>query len=372
MRLLALAFLPHCHYLELQGKVAMMLEESAMNERTEDARFSRRDALCRLALLPLLTLKLTPLQAVVKHPTEDILTQCAASIAACWELSKSSEGADLRLAFQGVSAFIPTLKAIVKESPRYQQEAAALVTQCCLLQTVLGWHLEGLTRAAIYARDAIRYAKQAEDIPLLLSALNKMTWLHYYSNRSKQAQTTIEQALPFLKTSKTPLPSLRVAGTYSTMAVMQARNGQKASASLRQATEAFFGQQRDDLNYVYIDFTEGNLILNDGLAHYQQGDYEQAIDSLSQLIDPETLAMKKALPERTSVEGLTMMTLASLKSEQRDQERIVFFWQAAIEGARTLQSEQRFQEALLAYELMQTLWPGEKRVAALRDLTIHW
>ncbi|MGH2478527.1 MAG: hypothetical protein ACRDHW_02580 [Ktedonobacteraceae bacterium] len=82
---------------------------------SNDAQISRREALRRLATLPLLTLKLNPSQPVQHRPVEDILTQCAASIAACWELSKGNDEADLALAFKGVSAYVPTLKSLKKD-----------------------------------------------------------------------------------------------------------------------------------------------------------------------------------------------------------------------------------------------------------------
>jgi tetratricopeptide (TPR) repeat protein len=349
----------------------MVLEEHDMHTN-DDAQISRRDALRRLAMLPLLTLKLNALQFVLHHPTEDILAQCTASIAACWELSKSSDGADLTLAFKSVSAYVPTLKAIVKGASRHQKEAANLVGQCSILKTMLGWHLEGPKTAIVYSQDAVTYAREAGDTVLLLSALDYQAWLYYYGNCSKKAQNTVEQTLSLLKGSKAPLPPRLVGGIYSTMAVMQARNGQRATAPLRQAVESFFSGQEEEHHYVYIDYTKSALVLNDGMAHYQQGDYDKATDSLSQLIDPETLALKMALPERSYIEGLNILTLASLKLGKKDMERTLFFWQAAIQGASTLQSEQRFQEALLGYEIMRSVWPGEKRIVGLRDLVVHW
>ena len=85
MRLFALAFTPHRNLLELQDRLTLLIEEHDMHT-SNDAQISRREALRRLATLPLLTLKLNPSQPVLHHAVEDILTQCAASIAACWEM----------------------------------------------------------------------------------------------------------------------------------------------------------------------------------------------------------------------------------------------------------------------------------------------
>jgi len=29
-------------------------------------------------------------------------------------------------------------------------------------------------------------------------------------------------------------------------------------------------------------------------------------------------------------------------------------------------------ECLVAYEIMEAVWPGEPRIAELRDLAVHW
>lgn len=90
------------------------------------------------------------------------------------------------------------------------------------------------------------------------------------------------------------------------------------------------------------------------------------------LIEPEKLTLKIALPERSRIEGLNIMTRALLKSPEKDMEQTLHFWQAAVQGARALRSEQRFHEALINYEIMQSVWSGEKRIASMRDLMVHW
>jgi hypothetical protein len=46
------------------------------------------------------------------------------------------------------------------------------------------------------------------------------------------------------------------------------------------------------------------------------------------------------------VEVINIMALSSLKTKDRDIERTIHFWVAGIEGAKTLQNQQRFNEAL--------------------------
>jgi hypothetical protein len=44
----------------------------------------------------------------------------------------------------------------------------------------------------------------------------------------------------------------------------------------------------------------------------------------------------------------------------------------AVEGARALKHEFGFSQAIENFEAMELVWPGEKRIAALRDHISHW
>jgi transcriptional regulator with XRE-family HTH domain len=375
LRLLVIVFEPHrvsCQHLQrLQQRIGESIEE----ERTMDNDIlSRREALQRLALLPFATLQLNALGASFSRPIEDILTQCAAGVAACWHLSKSAEGADLALAFNCVSGYLPTLKAIVKDSSQHRKAAATLAGQSALLQTILGLHLQGLKEAEQYAQEAVTYSKEAQDIPLLLSALDYAAWMHYFAKHSQQALRLIEQAVPLLKQKPygSSLPPLLCADVYSTLAVMQAKNGQDGTASLGLAKEALFAPPLDEPFFVGIEYTTSDVFLEEGLFHYHQGEPDRALNAFSQLVDPNTLASKLPMPERVRIGALNDMARAFLNSETKDMERVVYLWKAALEGAMKLHSEQRFSEVLVTHEIMESMWPREKRIIELRDLIVRW
>jgi hypothetical protein len=67
------------------------------------------------------------------------------------------------------------------------------------------------------------------------------------------------------------------------------------------------------------------------------------------------LTAKLPLSGKTYAEMLNFMTLASLKNPQKEREVSLRLWDAAIQGARKLQSRQRFEEVRAAYDLMDTL-----------------
>lgn len=373
MLLMKLAFVPYRSYQDLQAGMTATIEEFDVMNIGEEANITRRDALCRVVALPFLSLHLSASQPVFHGPIQDILNQCAAGIAAAWELSKGGDDGDLTLAFQSASTYLPTLKAIVKDSSQYRQTAASLVGQCELLRTLLGWHLQGLKEAAIYANDAIAYCEQAGDISMLLSTLDYLAWAYYYDKKSQLALKTIGRTLPIMKKYKgPPLSGRLLGGIYSTIALMKSRNGEDTTDEVEKAATSFYDDKNPDERFIHLDYTEADLILNRGMIQYHSGDYDNAVETLEGLIDPETLVVKLVLPERSRLEGLNIMTLASLKSRKKDLKRIIHLWNGAMGGAKAIQSEQRYSEAILGHEIMEAIWPNEHEVKKLRTHAAHW
>ena len=161
-----------------------------------------------------------------------------------------------------------------------------------------------------------------------------------------------------------------------TVAKYQALNGLERDAfiAINDAKDAFFApQQSEDDAATYLDFNYSTLLLRNGFTHYYLGQYEKALEVFAQVIDPKTLTPKvPASSERVRTEIINHETLASLKSPKKDMELSIQLWKAGIQGAIDLRSEQRFSEVLTAYDIMQALWPGDKRIKELRDLIVHW
>jgi DNA-binding XRE family transcriptional regulator len=362
MRLLTLAFSPHRSFDETQMQVGAILEEfDAMNTDP----ITRREALRRLAGLSMMSL------TGMQQPTENILSQCAASIAACWELGRSKNAADLTFAFEGVSSYLPTLKTLVKHSSQYRKSAATLAAQAALLQVVLGWSLESLQAAMQYGRDAVLYSQESDDVVLQLSALKCLAWTYYYDpHRSKQALQTMDHAVSLLKQQRTNTPLYMHGNIYSTLALVQAKNAMPSDAAMREAVKTTFQDQQ--YAPFFLDSPVPVLIRNEAMASYHSGAYEKAMLGLSQIVDPNTFAAKQSLPERSRIEALNTMTLASLKCPRTDMEQTIHLWKAGVIGAAKLHSEQRYNEAVFNYSVMEALWSNEKRIQELRPLTMHW
>ncbi len=337
-------------------------------DREEQEPFSHRDALRRLALLPIVMLGLSALGAVLTASAHDILVQCSAGIVACWQLRR---GKDLAFASAVVRHYIPTLKALTQSAPARERKAAAdVLAQCLLLKSTLARHVDGSYKAVIYAQQAAIYSESAENPILQALALRTQAAAHYYANHWDQALQAAEQAQAILEASRGPIPPIVRSHVYAGLATYQASNGQKQEAlrSLGKAHRTFFAQPPDKTVPTWIDHNQANLILNDGMTHFHLGLQKEAIDSFGQI------PLTPLRSELICVESFINQVMAEVNrpDAERDMEWCIDRWIQGIEGAKLLQSEQRFTEAVNIYTAMCAAWPGEQRIKELRAYITHW
>jgi tetratricopeptide (TPR) repeat protein len=366
MRLMALVFTPHCNYKELQLVLVRTIEELSMNTG-HDAALTRREALQRLAMLPLLL----SMSGGRPRPMDDTLNQLAAGITSCEYLSRGNYE-DMSLALSMLSSYLPVLKTIASESSTYRKQATELIAQSYLIKHVLVLHVGNPGEATRDGKLAVTYSKESGDVLLQVTALRRLTWSYLQDKQPRQALKTIEQAAYLINKSQVSLAPQVCSGIYSTLAVIQAKNGLSTTSALEQAQRFFFEPAAETDARIQGDFNYAQLMRNDGLARYHRGYYSDALKAFAQVIDPNTLSSKVAMAKRTRVELLHYQTMATMKSPERDLERAIVLWVAEVREAAALRSQKSFDEATMAYEVMQGVWPGEARVLDLRDLLVHW
>ncbi|MGB8347620.1 MAG: helix-turn-helix transcriptional regulator [Ktedonobacteraceae bacterium] len=384
LRLLALA-LATCRatwaeLLHLQDRVLLTLKEiDAMNTDKQDYQFTRREALCRLAALPLVTLNLSALIAVTQHPAEEVLTQCTAGLAACRQLSRGWYD-DMELASQALAAYLPTLKQIVKDSPRHRKVAALLTARVAILQARLSLHVKGPQLAIDYARQAVTYSQEGGDVLLQIIALNVLAWTYFRADQPKPPLQVAEQAKLVMEQASMPVPLSVKGSLYAVLAKYQALNrlSGEADTSLHLALNIFPMELTTEEDRIYMDDQEydyAGLLRDNGISYSFLGQHEQALMTFARVIDPQTLLPRIAISsKRSEVEIINYAALASLKLpvSQKDKQLSIHLWKAGIQGAQSLQSEQRYAEARRAYELMEAIWSGDSDVLELHDLFEHW
>jgi transcriptional regulator with XRE-family HTH domain len=365
-------------YHELQDFLIRELEDNKSMNPNE--LMKRRVALRLLASLPIELCGLSALVAVLKRPTQEILTHCAAGIVACWYLRK---GKDLVFASDAVSRYIPTLKAIATSGPAAQRKAAAdLLVQCLLLKSTLAWYVATANDALHYAQQAELYSAIAESHLLQITALRTQAAAYYAADCWDQALQAAEKAAYLLEQqhastpsqpTQAPTPQFMRSYVYAGLATYQAYHGNKdALSSLKKAHQAFFAQSSDETVPVWIDHSIGNLIVYDGETHTHLGLYKEAVDSFTQI--SERYAQDAAIPLTNRIGAMNHWLVAELSRDDqpRDLERCLDLWTRALEGAKTLQSNIHFNRATQAFIAMRAAWPGESRIKQLREQLVHW
>jgi transcriptional regulator with XRE-family HTH domain len=371
----SLAHKKHATSNKRRGLIQQALKKfDAVNHENTNYQVTRQKAMSALATLPLVTLGLVlPGGEIASARHGEAMAQCLASVEACWELYERGGANELLLGFQCVSWYLAVLRRISQTSLRYREDALRLATRYALLKTFFGWECAGAVATIPYAREAVALSREADDLSLQLSAYSKLAWTCAFAKKDWQALTTAQEARDVLeraeqRSSGAPVPASVRGGTYSALAMAQARNGQSSDEAIARAMERDPGTEV----YAYQDFTRSTMLLEAGWIYCYQGNYAKTMEVLEQRLDPETFVPRVPQSEVGRVRTMNILALSSLKAMDRDLERTVHFWKAAVEGARALHSDVCFHTALMTYEHIVLLWPTEVRVRELRDYLVHW
>src|SRR5579864_2070207 len=118
---------------------------------------TRRDALCELASIPMISLGKT--QSLKASRYEEILRFCTVALEGCWELYRGGDPDGTSHAFECSSTYVPLLEVIAHNSSQFRKEALELATQYALLQTMLGWSCIGAKETLGYAKHALSLSR---------------------------------------------------------------------------------------------------------------------------------------------------------------------------------------------------------------------
>jgi len=139
------------------------------------------------------------------------------------------------------------------------------------------------------------------------------------------------------------------------------REKQDALSALKKAKALFFAQDPGATLPIFADYGWANVLLNEGHVYYHLGDPAPSIAALDQLQE------ERAANATWKAQAYTEQTLAELMHPSRDMEYAIDRWIKGAQIARQLSSQQRRRESLSALVAMQSAWPGERRIAELRE-----
>jgi tetratricopeptide (TPR) repeat protein len=331
----------------------------------EQYTFSRHDFLAMLATLPIALLAETKQAHKLALVVEEFLPQCAASLTACWHLSR---GSHLETIPPILDSFLPTLVSIITHVPTYREVAADLVAQCYRLKAMLAWHLEGLGQAEAYCLQALNYSIMANNPNLRISALSRLAVIAYYDSNFSQGLTKSEAALAILQQTDQSRVSPVVKGqAYMYLAALQGYHQSKREAeqSLECAQTAFAVQSSHEPIPLYLDWGKLLITLWGGLTHYYLGqdDSKHAEQAWTVLKQFGQLQPSTTISERSRLECLNSRALAAV--QLNEMEEAIACFEAGKQGARELGSKQRSTEVGYVYSEMLNRWPNERRIVTV-------
>ena len=193
MYLMALAFAEYDTCWQVQDVLMGAIEEVTMHSSDEVLQ-QQREALQRLAMLPMLNRG--------QRPAEEILNMCAAGLTACGYLALGKRE-DMQLVASMIAAYLPLLQAITIDSSKQQKAAAALLSQSLQIKSKIGYHLEGVKQATMYAEYAVQWAKKSQHKTMLIMAQRELLGAYEWTSLQHRVEAlTIVEDTQHLMESK--------------------------------------------------------------------------------------------------------------------------------------------------------------------------
>ncbi len=214
---------------EIQAQINKVIDDySAIIEQDLDQVVTRCNALRSLVLLPIELCSLAIL-GTKRLPVREVLSQCAAGIAACWHIRK---GKELSLANDALSLYIPALKALAESSHPQSNDAATLVAQALILKADLVRDIIGTESAMEYLQQAICYSNQALSPMLAVLSWRTLAATYYLAECWQEAMKAAEEARRIMVTQPRgkQLPLDVQSFVYAGLAIHEAVNGKKQEA----------------------------------------------------------------------------------------------------------------------------------------------
>jgi tetratricopeptide (TPR) repeat protein len=348
-----------------------------VNEHQHTARFSRRDAIRKLARLPqeVFSQKLPEHVLLLQPPklvAEEVLPQCATAIAACWQASR---GPELSAVEQVLPSYLWALEQLARDAsqPHHRQTAAHLAAQGHQLAGILALHRNQLAAREAYGRRSLHWARVADDPSLLVAVIATFGATFHYSGQPTLALQTYQEAVPSLEQASPLAQSsllMKQAEAYAQLGLQR-----EAERSLNRAYRLFPPHPREDPAFPYADCGEPSLCLWDGLTYLAlsktQTDDEPVAHRLARRVW-ETLELcggahpPFVISKRNHLEILNHQAETAVLLD--DLELFTSCLTEAVTGAKALGSQWRRKEAVSVYWQARHHWPHEDRVKELAEL----
>lgn len=329
----------------------------------EEQAISRRQALVSIASLPLAALLTWRSEPITDTISSEFLSQCAASIAACWHLLRGKGG--LAAVDEILPQFTPLLKALAKQSSKYQKAAAYVAAQASILQGLLAMHRLDFTAREVFCKDAVHYASVAEDNSLRAAALTYLGYTYSFCYVPRRPEKAIQVFLEALHIQGKEAPLLRC-NIYVGLAeaYAQCKEEQQALRYIHLAETNFPAYPEQDPSYIFgacslhvLYQWKGKMYL-ELTEHYSgQGYQRKAVDALMKGIGVQSIS------EFSATETIIYQADALRVLEELD--TYATSLKQAAQMATDLGSRKRYSEVILVYQKTPEKWFRERQIQVL-------
>jgi transcriptional regulator with XRE-family HTH domain/tetratricopeptide (TPR) repeat protein len=248
------------------------------------------------------------------------------------------------------------LSDTIRNAPR-QRESAILAAQGLLLRSLIAAHHMKLTTMVPYCKQAVAYAKYADDHTTLCATLNGLAVAFKYNQQEEDAFKTYMEALSYCDDKASSLVRSRV---YAGVAAAFARKGRNHEADLyiNLAYEYFPVHPEQDPHFLSAD--HGSYML----AYYQGITYlalNQPQDALKTFESYHERIPTQIVPRRNQLEIINHKGKAAILSN--NVEIYIQCLQEGLKGALEIKSQKRLNELLsIFHEDVPRAWSNEASI----------
>jgi hypothetical protein len=215
-----------------------------------------------------------------------------------------------------------------------------------------------------HCRQALDYSLLTSDISSRVSALISLASTHFYDANPAVAAATYEQALD-LEPDMSPLHRSRV---HAELSVVYGQLGceQDALRSVGFAEQIYPAHPEQDRSYLYAEFTQASLTLEQGLSYVALAegqpdrDYQRKAADIFARIEQ---APPASVPDRIRFEIINHQARTAVLLNDLD--AFENYLSRSVDGIVQLGSKQRQKEMHTAWQRAVEQWPNEPRLKAL-------
>jgi DNA-binding transcriptional MerR regulator len=343
-----LSFVYQCKYHGFSlGELQQILDKE-ITAMSAQQPISRRDALLGALSFMATAVNFPPYKQT--FPIEDFLCHAAAGIVANWHLLGGHQYTFIQ---KTLSRYLPALSQLAKQN----KDAAELACQAYLQLGLIAFHTTHIKTRQKYCQQAVIYADMSQTPLLQAAARIHLCCSYYYGNENKAALHAIQEAWPFFS-RVSPLLQSCMAMRLAMVLARCYEEHEKVSALIQQACQTFPERAAEDPAYLYSEFTEGNLYFVKGLIFLDTGHLSQASSAMQPLVEQKIPVSPRTLYQVYNYQ-------ARIALEEGDKDAMEAYLLKGIEGAISLQSKRRREEAIACYRRAKQVWPQEKTLDSL-------